>query len=132
MSVELLRYPTYLWATLLLALMAWLMVIFILHFFVPKAMLKTYFKEPHFSPAEIEFFTGFPFAYIRTVMFMRLAGWPESGEKRGLTEAYKLAPSWFRVISRILIRFLFVGSALLGILGIFLFVGFYYFENFSS
>ncbi len=120
MSIELLRYPTYIWAILLLGLIAWLVIIFIMHFFVPKAMLQSYFKEPYFSPAEIEFFTGFPFAYMRTVMFMRLAGWPSSGKKRGLMEAHKLAPEWFRVTSKIMIIFLMVVFALFLILGAFL------------
>lgn len=120
MSLELLRYPTYLWVILLFILMGWLAVVFILHFFVPKSLLKSYFKEPYFSPVEIEFFTGFPFAYMRTVMFMRIAGWPSSGKKRGLTEAYKLAPPWFRIVSKLLIGVLLTVFSLFFILGIFL------------
>lgn len=116
MSLELLRYPTYLWAILLFILMGWLVVVFILHFFVPKSLLKNYFKEPYFSPAEIGFFTGFPFGYIRTVMFMRLVAFPNSGKKRGLTSAYTLAPSWFRVISKVIVvSFLTVSLPMIGL-----------------
>ena len=100
--------------------MVWLAIVFVLHFFVPKHMVQSYFKEPYFSPAEIEFFTGFPFGYMRTVMFMRLAGWPNSGKKRGLTDAYKLAPVWFRITSKILVCILLGVFALFLILGIFL------------
>src|SRR5690554_440588 len=85
MSVELLRYPAYLFVILLLASMACLIFIFIIHFFVPKVMIKTYFKEPYFSPLEIKLFTGPPYAYMRTGMMMRLAGLPGCGKKRGIT-----------------------------------------------
>lgn len=132
MSIELLRYPTYLWAALLVALIVWLVVMFVMHFFVPKRMLETYFKEPYFSRSEIAVFSALPFNYFRGIMFMRLAGWPESGKKRGLTEAHKLAPGWFRVASRILIKFFVVIFAALLILGAFLIVAFLYFENFSN
>lgn len=96
----------YAWFALLGAILVWLAAILSIHFFVPKAMLRTYFRKPYFSPAEIELFTGFPFAYIRTAMFMRLAGWPESGKRRGLTAAHELAPRWFQRISRVYIRML--------------------------
>lgn len=117
MSLELLRYPSYAWFALLAAAMVCMAIAFILHFFVPKEMLRTYFREPYFSPAEIEFFTGFPFAYMRTAMFMRLAGWPSSGSKRGLTEAYKLAPAWFQILSRVFIRIYLTIVILLFVLG---------------
>lgn len=108
MPLELLRYPAYFTAILLAAGMFSMIIVFAVHFFVPKNMLSTYFKEPYFSPAEIEFFTGFPFAYVRTVMFMRLSGWPNSGQKRGLTEACMLAPRWFRCVSKVVIWILLV------------------------
>lgn len=87
------------WAVSMLGLLA----IFVMHVLTPKAMLHRYFREPYFSPAEIEFFTGFPFGYMRTVMFMRLAGFPASGKKRGLTEAYLLSPAWYQFVSRIIV-----------------------------
>lgn len=132
MSIELLRYPTYLWAILLVALIGWLIVMFAMHFFAPKKLIETYFKEPHFSRSELAIFSAFPFNYFRDIMFMRLAGWPASGKKRGLTEAYKLAPRWFQVTSRFLIRFLLVNFTLLIVLGAFLLSAFYYLDNFSN
>src|SRR5690554_2583654 len=105
MSVELFRYPTSLFFILLLTSMACLVFIFIIHFFVPKVMIKTYFKEPYFSPLEIKLFTGPPYAYMRTGMMMRLAGWPDCGKKRGIpATAHEVCPVWFQVLSRIFIR----------------------------
>lgn len=95
-----------------------------MHFFVPKAMLQTYFKPPYFSSTEVEIFTGFPLGYMRTVMFMRLAGWPNSGKKRGLTEAYKLAPPWFRRASKIIVTTFVLVSTPMFVLGIFLYLSF--------
>jgi hypothetical protein len=132
MSIELLRYPTYLWAILLVALIGWLVVMFVMHFFIPKKLVDACFKEPHFSRSELTIFSTFPFNYFRDIMFMRLAGWPQSGRKRGLTDAYTLAPRWFQVISRLLIRFLIVNFSLLIALGAFLLGAFYYFDNFSG
>lgn len=126
MSVELLRYPTYVWAALSLVCMVLLLAIFLIHWFVPKTMLRAYFKEPYFSTAEIAIFSAFPFFFMRTVMFMRLAGWPKSGTKRGLSEVHQLAPSWFRVISKVLITIFFMVAPLFFGLGMLLFAGFCY------
>jgi hypothetical protein len=120
MSVEILHILSYLVFFLLAATIVWLAVIFILHFFVPKALLKTYFCEPYFSPSEIEIFTGFPFAYMRTAMFMRLVAWPSCGKKRGLTQAYALAPPWFRLASKTLIWIFMVICIPLVVLSVFL------------
>src|SRR5690554_204652 len=119
MSVELFRYPTYLFFILLLTSMACLVFIFIIHFFVPKVMIKTYFKEPYFSPLEIKLFTGPPYAYIRTAMMMRLAGWPDCGKKRGIpATAHEVCFVWFQVLSRVFIRtFLTVAISLLVFMG---------------
>ncbi len=85
-----------------------------IHFFVPKPLLHAYFREPYFSPFEVEFFTGFPYAYMRTTMFMRLAGWPDCGKKRGIpANAHELTPVWFQVVSRVFIRIFLVLFSLL-------------------
>lgn len=124
MSINFSLILFYAWFALISGIMAWLSAILAIHFAVPRAMLDTYFREPYFSPFEVEFFTGFPFAYMRTVMFMRLAGWPESGRKRGLTEVYKLAPPWFQLLSRVCIRILIILCSLLMLLLIISFVKF--------
>jgi len=69
-----------------------LLLIFMMHVLMPSKVLETYFKEPHFSSTEITMFTGFPFGYMRTAMFMRALGFPASGKRRGVEDAYKLAP----------------------------------------
>lgn len=126
MSLELLRYPTYAWAALSLVCMVLLLAIFLVHWFVPKTMLRAYFKEPYFSAAEIAIFSVFPFFFMRTVMFMRLTGWPKSGIKRGLSEVYQLAPGWFRVTSKTLLTLFFIVAPLFFGLGMLLFAGFCY------
>ncbi len=80
---------------LLLGLMLSLVLIFIMHILMPKKVLKTYFKEPYFGPGEIAMFTGFPFGYMRTTMFMMALAFPARGKKRGVENAYKLAPVWY-------------------------------------
>lgn len=124
MSIETLLIWSYLCFTLLAASMLCVAAGFVMHFFVPKAMLQTYFKPPYFSSTEVEIFTGFPLGYMRTVMFMRIAGWPNSGKKRGLTEAYKLAPLWFRRVSKILVSAFVLVSTPMFALGIFLYLSF--------
>src|SRR5690554_540887 len=121
MSIALLHYVMDAFVILLLTNMACLVFIFIIHFFVPKVMIKTYFKEPYFSLLEIKLFTGPPYAYMRTAMMMRLAGWPDCGKKRGIpATAHEVCPVWFQVLSRVFIPFslitcfLLVGISLVG------------------
>src|SRR5690554_1906364 len=114
MSIALLHYVIDAFFILLLTSMACLIFIFIIHFFVPKVMIKTYFKEPYFSLLEIKLFTGPPYAYMRTMMMMRLAGWPDCGKKRGIpATAHEVCPVWFQVLSRVFIRFLLIAYFLL-------------------
>ena len=121
MSIALLHYVIDAFFILLLTSMACLIFIFIIHFFVPKVMIKTYFKEPYFSLLEIKLFTGLPYAYMRTAMMMRLAGWPNSGKKRGIPDtAHEVCPIWFQVLSiffipfSLITYFLLVGISLVG------------------
>jgi ABC-type anion transport system duplicated permease subunit len=73
----------------------------IMRFFIPKHILKNYFKEPYFSAMEINMFSGFPFlGFTRTVMFMRLLAFPSCGKKRGIENAYKTAPVWICKLSK--------------------------------
>src|SRR5690554_4525653 len=119
MSIALLHYVIDAFFILLLTSMACLVFIFIIHFFVPKVMIKTYFKEPYFSPLEIKLFTGPPYAYIRTAMMMRLAGWPDCGKKRGIpATAHEVCPVWFQVLSRIFIRLFLIVYISMLILGL--------------
>jgi hypothetical protein len=80
-----------------------LLSILIMHFLMPKQVLERYLKPPYFREFECLFFTGIPYAPIRTVMFMRAIAYPGSGKKRGITEAHLLVPKWYRLISKVLI-----------------------------
>jgi len=81
-------------------LMANLLLAFTMHFLMPRKVLETYFKEPYFGAGEIAMLTGFPLGYMRTAMFMGILGFPASGKKRGVEDAYKLAPAWYCKISK--------------------------------
>ena len=85
-----------------------IVLIFIMHILMPRKVLETYFKEPYFGPGEIAMLTGLPFAYIRTSMFMRALGFPASGKRRGVENAYKLAPVWYCKVSKYLVVFLVI------------------------
>ena len=69
-------------------------LVFIIHFLMPKRVLENYFKKPYFSQSEIMLFSGFPLCFMRTIIFMRVLGFPLSGNKRGLKKAYETAPVW--------------------------------------
>jgi len=102
---------------LILGSMLSLVFIFIMHILMPKNVLTTYFKEPHFSVTEITMFTGIPFGYMRTAMFMRALAFPSSGKRRGVENAYKLAPAWYCKASKYFIIF-FISLATLLVLAI--------------
>lgn len=129
MSLELLRYPAYIWVILLVANMVWALAMVIMHFFMPKAMLDSYFKEPYFSRTELVFFRAFPFNFFKDIMFMRLAAWPSCGERRGMAEAYSSAPFWFRRISKVLISILLVIFPMLLVMCVFLAIGFWILDH---
>ncbi|VAW89708.1 hypothetical protein MNBD_GAMMA17-876, partial [hydrothermal vent metagenome] len=98
--------------TTLLCLMLSLVFVLIMHILMPKKVLKAYFKEPYFNAGEIVMFTGFPFGYMRTAMFMRGLGFPASGKRRGLENAYKLAPVWYCKVSKYFLYFFVSNGAL--------------------
>ncbi len=75
----------------------------VFHFFMPKTVLDKYFKPPYFRDMELMLFTGIPYAPIRTVMFMRVIAFPNSGKKRGIKDAHLLVPNWYRIVSKIMI-----------------------------
>ena len=76
-----------------------LFLVLIVHPLMPKQITEKYFKSPHFSQTECAFFSGFPFAPIRSVMFMRVIAFPRSGTKRGITGASEMAKPWLRCVS---------------------------------
>jgi hypothetical protein len=102
--------------SVLLSVWVVLFLIIVMHFLMPKAVLNNYFKPPYFKSGECALFTGFPYAPMRTIMLMRVLGFPHSGEKRGLTQAYKLVPQWYRISSKLVISSVFIIATLLVIL----------------
>jgi len=108
--------------TTLLAGMLSLIFILIMHILMPRKVLKTYFKEPYFNAGEIAMFTGFPFGYIRTSMFMGILAFPAKGKKRGVENAYKLAPVWYCKVSRYFLYFFVPNLALLLLAGAIVFI----------
>lgn len=121
MPLEFMQSLFVVWTYVFVALWVVFGLVFLTHFLVPRQLLKTYFTPPYFNQAEVKMFTGFPFAYIRTFMFMRLVAFPASGEKRGLTKAHELAPTWFRVASKwLLITFLIIVVTLFLMMAIFM------------
>ncbi len=107
-----------------LCLMLSLIFILIMHILMPKKVLEIYFKEPHFKAGEIAMFTGFPFGYMRTAMFNRVLGFPASGKKRGLENAYKLAPVWYCKMSKYFFYFFVSNLALLLLAGLIVLIHF--------
>ncbi len=69
--------------TLLLGLMLSLVLIIVMHILMPKNVLKPYFKEPYFGLGGIAMFTGFPFGYMRTIIFIMVLDFPAKGKNRG-------------------------------------------------
>ena len=107
---------------LLLGLILSPVLIFIMHILMPKNVLKTYFKEPYFSITEITMFTGFPFGYMRTAMFNRVLGFPSSGKKRGLENAYKLAPVWYCKASKYAVIFIILNLLLMVLISVIMYI----------
>jgi len=111
MSIDFIQFLFFLGMYTFVALVLVFVMILVAHVLMPRRLLKAYFKPPYFKKGEVIMFTGFPFGYIRTVMFMRLMAYPTSGAKRGLTQAFEMAPRWFRVYSKLtLLSFAAVGG----------------------
>lgn len=122
MPIDFFQFLFFLGMYTFVALVLVFIMIFLAHVLMPRRMLKTYFKPPYFKEGEVIMFTGFPFGYIRTVMFMRLMAYPSSGAKRGLTQAFEMAPVWFRIFSKlVLLSFAAVGGLFMLIMLIFFF-----------
>ena len=67
-------------------------LVIIIYFLISKRFLESYFTQLYFSSGEVTALSGFSLCLMRTVMFMRLLGFPLSGKKRRLESAYKTEP----------------------------------------
>lgn len=122
MPLELMQSLFVVWVYVFGALWAVFGLVFVVHFLVPRQLLNLYFKPPYFNQAEVKMLTGFPFAYLRTFVLMRLVAFPASGEKRGLTRVYEVSPRWFRVVSTwLLLTFFIIVGMLFLMMALFLF-----------
>jgi hypothetical protein len=122
MQVALLQNLVALGFALFIASMVSFLLVFLIHLLIPKSLLTTYFTQPFFKAGEVAALSGFPLAYIRTIMFMRLLAFPCSGKVRGLTNAYELAPAWLCKFSKItLIYFVFVNLSFVALMMFFFF-----------
>ena len=88
-------------------MLLWIVLLLPYNFLIPKKILEKYFKEPYFRKAEVVMFSGFPLAYIRSCMFMRLFANPSSGRVRKLDHVYKEVPEWLIYISKTMLIILY-------------------------
>ena len=90
--------------------------VLVMQILMPRPVLERYWKEPHFRPFELEFFSG-AFAPLRTFMLMWVVAFPGFGKARDLVTAYRLVPVWYRALSAVLtLWFLTAGSLMIAIL----------------
>ncbi len=98
---------------LAIAYLMWMPITWLLiRFITPKNLIQRYFKEPHFTRAELTLFDHFPGSLIRTGILMTLCVWPQKGKKRQATDIRDHAAGWFIMISKVF-TFFSIGHALL-------------------
>ena len=109
---------TFLFYTLMTGvIIIFLQTIFIgvMHFLMPKEIVGNYFKKPYFNEFELSLFTGWPYAFFRTLMFVRLIVQPSSGEKRKLPNISREVPKWYRYVSILLLGIIIVNSVVVAL-----------------
>ncbi|MCF7507898.1 hypothetical protein [Vibrio sp. D54] len=109
---------TFLFYTLMTGvIIIFLQTIFIgvMHFLMPKEIVGNYFKKPYFNEFELSLFTGWPYAFFRTLMFVRLIVQPSSGEKRKLPNISREVPEWYRYLSILLLGIIIVNSVVVAL-----------------
>jgi hypothetical protein len=88
------------WFWLSFTYLLWMPVtLLILRFSIPKILLNTYFKEPHFLFWETVALKQFPGSFTRTIIFLTITAFPKMGTKRKMTNIREVAPKWFVVTS---------------------------------
>ncbi|GAK15541.1 LOW QUALITY PROTEIN: hypothetical protein JCM19053_843 [Vibrio sp. JCM 19053] len=109
---------TFLFYTLMTGvIIIFLQTIFIgvMHFLMPKEIVGNYFKKTIFNEFELSLFTGWPYAFFRTLMFVRLIVQPSSGEKRKLPNISREVPKWYRYLSILLLGIIIVNSVVVAL-----------------
>ncbi|MFH4487487.1 hypothetical protein WMQ43_00365 [Vibrio diabolicus] len=87
----------------------------VMHFLMPKKIVGNYFKKPYFNEFELSLFTGWPYAFFRTLMFVRLIVQPSSGKKRKLPNISVEVPKWYRYLSILLLVIIIVNSVVVAL-----------------
>ncbi|HHF3219938.1 TPA: hypothetical protein ACPJ2X_000945 [Vibrio diabolicus] len=87
----------------------------IMHLLMPKKIVGNYFKKPYFNEFELSLFTGWPYAFFRTLMFVRLIVQPSSGKKRKLPNISGEVPKWYRYLSILLLVIIIVNSVVVAL-----------------
>ncbi|UFN71717.1 hypothetical protein LN249_23100 [Vibrio alginolyticus] len=87
----------------------------VMHFLMPKKIVGNYFKKPYFNEFELSLFTGWPYAFFRTLMFVRLIVQPSSGKKRKLPNISGEVPKWYRYLSILLLVIIIVNSVVVAL-----------------
>jgi len=97
----------------------WLPITWItLSLLTPKILIETYFKEPHFSKAELALFSVFPGTLGRTGIFMGSCFQERYRRNRQLEDFLDLVPTWYVRASKIFAFFTMVYLVPLILLGI--------------
>ncbi|WP_318146002.1 hypothetical protein [Vibrio sp. 1731] len=60
-------------------------------------------------------FGGWPYAFFRTLMFVRLIVQPSSGKKRKLPNISREVPEWYRYLSILLLGIIIVNSVIVAL-----------------
>ena len=69
----------------------------ILTLLTPKALLNKYFKQPHFTSFEVNFYSHYPGSLMRTSIFAWMLFFPKlAHKKRKIFDIHPYMPSWYR------------------------------------
>jgi len=67
----------------------------------PKILVERYFKEPHFSKAELALFSVFPGTFLRTSIFVGSCFQERYRRNRKLDGFLDLVPTWYVRIAKV-------------------------------
>ena len=85
------------------AFLVFLPILLLMRYLTPKVIVNNYFKEPHFSKAELSLLSHFPGSLVRTIIFMTSCIREKYREGRKLKGFLDQAPGWYQQTSKFLI-----------------------------
>lgn len=71
-----------------------------MRFVTPRQVVKRYFREPHFSKAELVLLSHFPGSLLRTAIFMGATFQQRYRRGRQLEGYLDVVPAWYAVTSK--------------------------------